>query len=542
VIPDYLKWWEWSCEPTRGIYRTRTHDRVSMSYVMDIDMVGNPTKDENPWYECKYFGDYIRDFPLPSELRGVDLKLYNVRRDTFKGSVESMMKYDRVHSALSVDIPMLRCAIEDTKRQLAKLEGKGCIKEFREVLVNPDGSCGVVFKKLGYDDRLDVIANEPDAIDWFHNNAHIFDVPILWKEFGKVELLKVNKQIRGISNPPVDFQISGARMNQHTNELLSKLGADDMYQPFGVGMRMQSGGLNIYAAWLKEMGFEFKSSDADKWDAGILAELFMIVKELRYYMWDKQGMSDREWWDRQNYQYAQKIYSYLVSSNGQVFQKDIGNPSGQDSTTYDNTLIHMVIKNYMWRKNTGLGVSSDAFTIMNNNYRTKLYGDDNNEAISEPFAKYYSFEKRQAGYAEFGITLSKDKDVDSNHLDGHVWLGKTIRWDANTGSWVGEVNSNKVLCSLLNMESRNVDPEVIYMRAIALLVESTWTEPLHGYIRGYCHWLKDQIGKMKVEDLNHRWFVSVPTKEMCKNFWLGRESGQPMRTVHESVWYPAYAA
>lgn len=499
---------------------------------MNIDMVGNPAKDDNPWYPCKYFNEFIHDHPLPEELRKLDLKLFNVRRDTFKGSVTATLKYDLEDAEPVLDIPTLRAAINDVKRNYSMLEGKGRIKQPADVLINPDGSSGVCFKKLDLPTRVDVVAQQPGMIEWFWENAHKVDYPTLWKEFGKVELLKVGKDIRGISNPPVDFHMCSAAMNQHTNELLSTLGAKVVDQPFGPGMSLQGGGLNRYVEWLNEWEGKVTSSDADKWDARLRRIWFMVIMELRYFFWDKQGMSEEEWWQRQNYYYAQKIYTFLCSSNGQVFMKKFGNPSGQDSTTYDNTLSHDVMKCYSFRKLTGINADPRGYAIMKRNYKTKLYGDDNNEKIRQLYAHFYTYESREAMYKSLGVKLSKDKDVESNTPTGHVWLGKTIRYDKDAQAWVGEVNSNKILCSILNLESRDMPPELVFMRAVALMIEATWTEPLQRYLREYVHWLYDKQNKFAIErgDLD-KWFISVPTHEMCKNFWLGRESSVPEREL-----------
>lgn len=499
-----------------------------MKYIFNINVVGNPAKDDNPWHECKYFSDFLADNPMPKDLTQADLRLYNVRRDTFKGSVHALLKYELPDGEPILDIPTLRAALQDVKREFSEMEGKGKIRDPGEVLINPDGSSGVVFKAQGLSTRQDVLAEEPGMLTWFDNHAHRVGYPILWKEFGKVELLKQGKAIRGISNPPVDFHMSSARMNQHTNELASDIGNKVVDQAFGPGMTMQGGGLNRYISWLNELDGLMASSDADRWDAGLRRIWFQLIKELRFFFWDKKGMSEEEWWERQNYYYDQKMFSYLVSSNGQVFLKMFGNPSGQDSTTYDNTWAHILMKFYIFRRVTGIGASPDGYGIIKRHYRTKCYGDDNNEKVAPPYDIHYTFEKRQAAYAELGITLSKAKDVESRDPQGHVWLGKTIRYDAESQAWVGEVNANKVLCSLLNLESNDLVPEIIFMRTIALMVEATWTEPLQTYIRQYAHWLHEKTIKHALDmGDNDRWFVSVPTHEMCKNFWLGREANIP---------------
>lgn len=163
---------------------------------------------------------------------------------------------------------------------------------------------------------------------------------------------------------------------------------------------------------------------------------------------------------------------------------------------------------------------------MTRNYIFKLYGDDNNEAITEKYAHLYTFENRAKAYASLGVLLSKDKDVESDSPIGHVWLGKIIDWNEAAQAWVGKVNANKTLCSLLNLEGQNLDPEIVYMRTIALMVESTWTEPLFSYIRSYAQWLHGQVQLHYLDEVGDygRWFASVPTREMCQKFWTGQES------------------
>lgn len=505
-----------------------------MKYIFNIDMVGNPAKDENPWHDCKFFTDFLAENPLPNDLKGVDLRLYNVRRDTFKGSVHALLKYELPEGEPVLDIPTLRMALEDVKREFVMMEGKGKIRVPGEITINPDGSSGVVYKAMGLDTRQDVLVEEPGMLQWFNEWAHIVKYPILWKEFGKVELLKVAKGIRGISNPPVDFHMASAAMNQHTNELASEIGNTIVDQAFGPGMTLQGGGLNRYINWLNGIEGLMASSDADRWDAGLRRIWFQLIKELRFFFWDKKGMSESEWWERQNYYYDQKIFSYLLSSNGQVFLKMFGNPSGQDSTTYDNTWAHILMKFYIFRIVTGIKADPSGYVIMKRHYRMKCYGDDNNEKVKPPYDVHYTYEKRAAAYAELGITLAKSKDVESRDPTGHVWLGKTIRFDYEAQAWVGEVNSNKTLCSLLHLESSDLEPEIVFLRTVALMVEATWTEPLQSYIRSYALWLHERIIKHSIDaGLHDKWFVSVPTHEMCKNFWLGRESSAP--GVNESI-------
>jgi hypothetical protein len=492
-----------------------------MQYIFDVDMVGNPTKEQNPWKPDKYFTSYMEQHPYPN---AVDPFLYNVRRDTHKGSLDAVLKYDVVlPDANTLNHDLVVAAIADTKQDYWRLEDRGKILPEGSVLINERSSPGPVYKSAGCEDKVEAYVKFPWLMDWFWENAHKCNYPILWKEFGKVELLKTTKATRGISVAPADMQLAGARMNQDTNNLMSELGNLFDECPSRVGMTMQGGGLNEYAKWLDGLKGKKTSSDADKYDARIMALLFDVVKRVRFFMWDKKGMSEQEWWDRQNYYYDQKLKSFILTSNGQVFLKFFGNPSGQDSTTYDNTIIHAFLKNYMWRRLTGLMLSPEAYYEKKIHYRCGLYGDDNNESISEKYAHCYTYERRAAAYAEFGMVLSKDKDVESNSIDGHVWLGKTIK--KTPFGYVGVVNENKSICSLRNLEDKETEPGIILTRTIMLMVEATWTEPLQTYIRNYVRWLCDHKVRPYTQDefQFQKWLQTIPTLESCKRFWMGWE-------------------
>jgi hypothetical protein len=122
------------------------------------------------------------------------------------------------------------------------------------------------------------------------------------------------------------------------------------------------------------------------------------------------------------------------------------------------------------------------------------------------------------------MVLTAAKDVSSNSIIGHQWLGKTIA--KVDGNYVGQVAENKIYCSLRNLEQKSPDPGIVLMRAVALMVEATWTEPLQSYIRKYVWWLIDE-GVKPFEEVDsatyHRWLRNIPTLHNCKKFWLGLE-------------------
>jgi hypothetical protein len=314
-------------------------------------------------------------------------------------------------------------------------------------------------------------------------------------------------------------------MNQDFNNKMSALGNELTVFPSKVGMVCQFGGLGDFCKYIDQPGWLKTSSDAVRWDSSLLNYLWEVVKQVRFASWDKQGMSSDEWWQRQNYYYSQKIESRILMPTGQVVQKMHSGPSGQDSTTYDNTIMHTFVKFYNWRMQTGLKASSEAYNLCLQNYRFGLFGDDNAEAISPQFSRFYTLEQRIKAYAVFGIKLDVLKDVESLTLHGHQWLGKTIQID-QFGVYSGIVNPNKILCSLRNLESSTLEYEIRLSRALALMVECTFTPKLFSFVRGFAYYMIG-LGIRVSDDMTDtaygKWLLSVPTHADCLAFWLGHE-------------------
>lgn len=462
-----------------------------------------------------------------------DESAYNVIRDNHVGVVKSVMKYDRPWNPPETFRPdVWYAAMQDTMRDYEFMRGTSRVKSRGEVTLDPDTSPGPVYKWLGCRAKVDGIIDFPEIDQWLWDTGWLQNYPILWKQSGKVELVKRKKldtnDIRGFTIAPLDLVIFASRLMQDFDEKLSRYANMHGHNPTKVGMVMQKGGFSSWGRYLDTEGWLKISEDVVKYDS-TWGEFLGAMPCYEVRLMADDG-SDPTFAQRLQYVYEQDIHSFVLLPSGEVVQKHVGMNSGKVATSYDGSISHTAMSHYVARRCSGLDADPDGYQAQLRNYKFGVYSDDKNSAVSPAWASKFTFERRSAAYAELGLTLDKAKDVESYTLTGHQWLGKTF--DLRDGVYVPVANQTKILCSLRNLEG-SVSPEIHIARALALMVEATFTEAFP-WIRNYVLWLLTVIGKMPEGETSfERWLLSVPTYAQCVRFWLGTEGGggtRPPRT------------
>jgi len=469
----------------------------------------------------EYFERYRAQVPIE-----FDESAYDVIRDTHEGVNKSVLKYDRpCEPPPGFREDVWAMAVEDTLQDYGFLTGKCVVKDRGEVIIDPNTSPGTVYKWNGCRCKVDGIIDFPeiDKLLWDVNWMHSY--PILFKQSGKIELVKIAKinanDIRGFTVSPLDFVMFTARLKQDFDEKLSRFANFHGHNPCKVGMIMQHGGFSRWGAYLDVAPDWLKiSEDAVKYDSTWMMRAARVAQAVRLQAHDETSMPIQEFSSRLDYSVEQDIHSCIHLPSGQVVMKDTGLNSGTVATSYDGSMSHTAESHYVVRRVTGLNADPNAYGIMRRKYRFGVYSDDKNSSVHPDWAEMFTFEARAKAYAELGITLDKTKDVSSYSLEGHQWLGKTFK--KLDGKYVPVANRNKILCSLRNIEAKMSD-EIHLARALSLMVEATFTDCFE-WIRGYVLWLLQFIEKPEVEDDLGRWLLSVPTYRQCVRFWLGQES------------------
>lgn len=261
--------------------------------------------------------------------------------------------------------------------------------------------------------------------------------------------------------------------------------------------------------------------DCEKFDANIAEFLYHVSKTVRYHCWDKRGMTQEEWWTRQNWYFENKCYSFILLPSGQIILKITGNDSGQESTTDDNGIFHTFTLCYGWRKLFQCSLYS-----VRDEQRIDLYADDHEFSVTAPFLRFADFDERFAFYKDLGLTLSKAKDLVTDSVEGHTFLGPKAT--VIDGRIVPIYNRDKVLCSVLNME-HTYSTDVQIGRVISIMLNCVFDRPVFDYLRGYCYYLLElSHGKITLpedlaSELRASWLKSIPSAGEVEAFWLGNE-------------------
>jgi len=255
----------------------------------------------------------------------------------------------------------------------------------------------------------------------------------------------------------------------------------------------------------------FGEGDAVKYDSTLGEELLLIAKAIRHYCWDKRGMSDSEWHDRMNYIYRQIIHSHVVLPTGEVIQKTLGQPSGTVSTTDDNCIIHLFVWCYMWRKLFG---KSFFEAYHKGEINLALYADDHIFSVQKNLG-IHDFLNRSKVYEELGLKLDPNKDLVTETLAGHTFLG--VMAVEKNGSFIPYFNRVKLLNFLSKTEKQKFSVDQKFCRALSAGVLGSFDDECFPVIEGFLLDLKKKhpILRNKV----------VPSRSSFKRHWSSKEAG-----------------
>jgi hypothetical protein len=91
----------------------------------------------------------------------------------------------------------------------------------------------------------------------------------------------------------------------------------------------------------------FFGADLSNQDASMFQEAMLEQAEIRFEMYAREEQTDLNWRRLTNL-YVQIVFSLVVLAQGEVVEKDTGNPSGSGNTITDNTMILFRCLAYAW--------------------------------------------------------------------------------------------------------------------------------------------------------------------------------------------------
>jgi len=190
--------------------------------------------------------------------------------------------------------------------------------------------------------------------------------------------------------------------------------------------------------------------------------------------------------------------------------KVLGNPSGQESTTDDNDVVHTTIMCFMFR----LIYKASYATVIRTWIRVAMYADDHVFSCDRRL-KISSYEIRSRCYALLGVKLSKEKDLITSTLEGQVFLGLTFHFDVKYQTWVPIFNAVRGLNALHKSET-NQDLVQYFSKCCAVMLLLAFV-PQFWVARDWTasFYRKNSLSLSK---------YSMFTHTMCVDYWFGRET------------------
>lgn len=107
------------------------------------------------------------------------------------------------------------------------------------------------------------------------------------------------------------------------------------------------------------------------------------------------------------------LRSFIMTPEGEICRKEIGNPSGHSNTIVDNTLGHYLDKAYSWvvsvYEKPDINDWEKYYKQFSDNVDMNLFGDDDMFSVSDEFKDLYNPETIIEASAELGFTFTTEE-------------------------------------------------------------------------------------------------------------------------------------
>lgn len=437
--------------------------------------------------------------------------------------LESFKKYDKldVYPEMPVVVKMNEDVVPGVMEFYASLWNQCRVISLDECYYTPDTSPGPMLKLLGLKNKKAVRSKLGNYIKWYTGGGWMVASSPLYKQNGKIELLKEAKMrdgvrgIRGFTIPPMDDVLLQCQYMQDMNLKIDAMGADlegDCYSLVGANLR--EGGFTRLFNLLGDHAYgggKLWKGDVIKMDSCETEMLLQNCRTFRVKCHDNVSATKEQFERVTAHIYDHMIHTYTLLPNGQIVQKKTGMPSGAFSTSNDGTFVHEQALAYHWVRTTDRPVSE-----MKRHVKAKLYCDDHLCAVDSPYAHVADFKERRTSYAQLGIDLSEEDDDVTETLEGMSLLGVEYRNGVPVPSRV-----QKFYHGLARPDGPR-DVNTTLQRAVSFMDNAAFDDKLFA------------IAKTVADDALRRgaqWLVGydddwyhVPTQKECQNRWLGLES------------------
>lgn len=391
-------------------------------------------------------------------------------------------------------------------------------------------SSGCPFNEL-YTTKRELFENDPDIMAWLETDWEVLAVDPKWttifssslkEELRTVEKIAENS-IRTFAAGATDATVHGNRLFVDMNE---KMYNSHLMSASTVGMSPLKGNWNKLYHKLNVFPHGY-ALDESQYDSSLRAFLMWGCAKFRFQCLREVDQTAENLVRIQVY-YRNLVNTMLLTPEGILILKKLGNPSGSVNTVTDNTLILYWLLAYAWICN-----APDEY----NNYATFeehtskcLLGDDNTWTVSEAAHEFYNGISVIEVWKRVGITTTTDSLVsrpadELDFLSAHtVFLGDVA---------VPLYDRNKLMQSLFFAPQKQITPETTLQRVTNLLMIG-WTDiPFRKFCNALIDWLIAEYDPVLKDD--QRWIIAksgIKTNDEYYTLFTGRKLVmQPQSTV-----------
>jgi len=206
------------------------------------------------------------------------------------------------------------------------------------------------------------------------------------EEVRPIEKIK-NGDVRTIVSMDVNHVLAHSQLCLHQNQRLVNT---NMMHSSALGLNILQGGFHKAALKLSKFGpRSVLELDGKKFDSRFRAYCFDKIRDFRFKMLSP-GFRTPENFRRLFNLYKELSSAPLVNVDGFVFDRDAGNPSGQASTTPDNTFKNFMDWVVLWHLIMPVGMHS--YHIFKENIVLLLCGDDSDVGVNSQIHDLFNYE------------------------------------------------------------------------------------------------------------------------------------------------------
>lgn len=441
---------------------------------------------------------------------------------------KSLAKYGKAEPWLDVEqVKLLNKAWLMAVAHFGPYMGNSRVRTVQEVLDNLDmsTSSGAPWCMV-HKTKKELLKKYPQLVEWLEadyirmimdDNWTFIFTNSLKEEVRPEEKIRLNK-IRTFLSGGIDGVVHGNRLFADMNE---KMNASHLRTASSIGLSPYYGGwdqlfnkLNVF-----KNGFAL---DESEYDSSLRRYLMWGCAWFRWKMLQPEDQTPDNL-KRIKVYYRNLIYSLIISPEGVLLLKQLGNTSGSVNTVNDNTIILYVLMCYGWLRTTPEPLHS--LSAFEEHTAKVLLGDDNTWTVSDYACQFYNARSIIEVWKELGITTTTDCLEPRLAQDLDFLSANTVFMK---GRAVPLYNKEKLMTSLLYAPKLDHDPAITLQRTYALLNVGWVDLEYRRFSRALASWLLQHFDEVLCNDL--KWILA---KTMYKSddelSYLFLGSGKPVR-------------